>query len=603
MRKLNGITINGEFLGKGVVVNGMFRAICAISPAIMREFVLIINKIEALEEAVKISNFNCDNDKNCMSIEFENKRYKGIASLYFKLYNGEPELTDCELIFDNKEYSTLDGKIPNTDRRGQDKNEAEKQQRLQKLLELKEAKLQQLKNDKLSSLKKSRGPANDLRNTPIPNRLQNQSTNPSAQKPMSSKEQKVQELLEKKRKLLEAKKNAAAGDSLNKSGDVSSNLASDGVSESAINNAQNTDNVSVNNKPLSKEGGMSVDTGKNSFSSNASESTESTESIDSIDSTDKALQSSENNQYKDSSDSIGDAENEYGDYDSEVDDTPKLSLDDFTEEELANLSLEELEQLEAELSSGDSSDEYYDYQDSNAGYSSAPSFDFAQRLSQELAEGISTGLSQGLAQGLSQGLSQGFQGLAQGYGPSSGFNQSYDNSFGNQNGFGGGMPVTSPQRQMPNFEDIDSMNSKESQMAHDSYDYDVNANVDDLADFYSNFYDSIQEEQSEQYHDDSSEYLQYAQQTQSKPNKDEEQDELEQLQAELSALDAGKNRMSLDEYMARQRAIEEAKEQLRRRKIKIVGSGGRVNAKAIQNGVFVSGSKVYKWGDARLLDD
>ena len=58
MRKLNGITINGEYLGNSVVINGMFRAICTISPVIMRDFVQIINRIDRLEEAVKIKNFN-----------------------------------------------------------------------------------------------------------------------------------------------------------------------------------------------------------------------------------------------------------------------------------------------------------------------------------------------------------------------------------------------------------------------------------------------------------------------------------------------------------------------------------------------------------------
>ena len=79
MRKLNGITINGEYLGNSVVINGMFRAICTISPIIMRDFVQIINKIDKLDEAVKIYNFNCGFDS--IDIEFKNTGSRGVASL------------------------------------------------------------------------------------------------------------------------------------------------------------------------------------------------------------------------------------------------------------------------------------------------------------------------------------------------------------------------------------------------------------------------------------------------------------------------------------------------------------------------------------------
>ena len=107
MRKLNGITINGEHLGNRVVINGMFRAICTISPIIMHEFVKIINKIKKLDgSAVKINNFNCG--LNSIDIEFENLTSKGTTSLCFKLTNGEPELTDIKLIIDNQKYEIPD---------------------------------------------------------------------------------------------------------------------------------------------------------------------------------------------------------------------------------------------------------------------------------------------------------------------------------------------------------------------------------------------------------------------------------------------------------------------------------------------------------------
>ncbi len=106
MRKLNGITINGEYLGNSVVINAMFRAICTISPSVMREFIQIINNVETLDEAVKINNFNCVNDS--IDIEFENKKQKGNASLSFAMKNGEPQLSDCKLAVGDEVYNSLD---------------------------------------------------------------------------------------------------------------------------------------------------------------------------------------------------------------------------------------------------------------------------------------------------------------------------------------------------------------------------------------------------------------------------------------------------------------------------------------------------------------
>jgi hypothetical protein len=161
MRKLNGITINGEYLGNSVVINGMFRAICTISPVIMRDFVHIINKIDKLDNAVKIRNFNCGFD--CINIEFENTVSKGIASLYFKLKNGEPELTNCKLVIDNQEYSTFEDKITLRDKKNMTNPNGEETERQRKIRELRERKMEQQKKlieekrKKLEELKKRAG--------------------------------------------------------------------------------------------------------------------------------------------------------------------------------------------------------------------------------------------------------------------------------------------------------------------------------------------------------------------------------------------------------------------------------------------------------------
>ena len=58
MRKLKGITINGEWLGDNVVINANFRAICNIAPFIMQEFAKLVNSINELDSAVAINNFH-----------------------------------------------------------------------------------------------------------------------------------------------------------------------------------------------------------------------------------------------------------------------------------------------------------------------------------------------------------------------------------------------------------------------------------------------------------------------------------------------------------------------------------------------------------------
>ena len=98
MRKLKGITINGEWLGENVVVNGMFRTISSMAPFVMLEFVKLINQIDKLDEAVAIKKFNFL-DNNSIEIEFTNSQIDGMADLYFRLHNGIPELTDKNLTF------------------------------------------------------------------------------------------------------------------------------------------------------------------------------------------------------------------------------------------------------------------------------------------------------------------------------------------------------------------------------------------------------------------------------------------------------------------------------------------------------------------------
>ena len=102
MRKLKGITINGEWMGDNVAINGLFRAICTISPYVMQEFIRLINRIDTLDEAVHINKFSFP-DNNTIEIEFSNNKLHGLANLIFRLQNGTPVLVDGKLVLPQEE--------------------------------------------------------------------------------------------------------------------------------------------------------------------------------------------------------------------------------------------------------------------------------------------------------------------------------------------------------------------------------------------------------------------------------------------------------------------------------------------------------------------
>ena len=664
MRKLNGITINGEYLGNSVVINGMFRAICTISPVIMRDFVLIINKIDRLEEAVKIHNFNCGFD--CIDIEFENKTSKGMASLYFKLYDGEPLLKDCKLVIDDEEYSTFQEKIKLRSKNNKDMtnpNQPQKEtqntelDRLQKIRELREKK---------QAMQKQQGEksAAGMGGKPVmPPRPQN----PALQRPLTpeqQKEQKRKELLEKKRKLLEARKakseagtlpevsealtNVDAADSEQKQqvSDIKTSGEPEKVSDTNSKtdvkqalDAQNSQSKADGEKsePVTKTVGLVTQedgtiTNEQGQTVVKEERVNPDGSVSEVyvnpENPEEVYEQNENGEFV--SEQVVEQENydnplnetdnfaENGDYDESSSGSEKSSLlEDLSDEDLENMSDEELAALEAELNAelGDESG-YTDYNDYNnypaEGYQSQgfnmPDFDsFADKLAQGLTEGLTQGLSQGLAQGLAQGFGGGggFAPNSSGFGMNSGFdnNASFDNSgfnsfnsspMGTGQGFTNSQPV---QQVMPDYSQIDNINFSASNSAKDSYSYDENASVDDISDFYSDFYSDVQVENSSSQSSKSS----------TGENAQEPESELDALKAELEALKAQaaeqKPLMTVEEFMAKQQELKEQKEKLSRQKMRIVGSNVRVNASALDGGVFAAGKKLYKWGDTRVLDE
>lgn len=107
MKKLKGITINGEWLGDNVVINANFRAICNLAPFVMQEFAKLVNSIEKLESAVTINSFYFP-DNNTVDIEFSNNNFSGLANLCFHLQNGLPELVNRSLTVYTEELKTTE---------------------------------------------------------------------------------------------------------------------------------------------------------------------------------------------------------------------------------------------------------------------------------------------------------------------------------------------------------------------------------------------------------------------------------------------------------------------------------------------------------------
>ena len=205
MRKLNGITINGEYLGNSVVINGMFRAICTISPVIMRNFVQMLNKIGTLDKAVKINNFHCGHDN--IDIEFENDNSKGNASLSFKLEDGEPILTESKLKINDDEYNCETGQIiktanPNT----QNPIHTNETEREQKKRELKERKIAEIKKKREQLMKQRREQQNNAEKSTT--EASEKEEDLSKLSHQDIKEKKRQELIERRRKEIEARKAA-----------------------------------------------------------------------------------------------------------------------------------------------------------------------------------------------------------------------------------------------------------------------------------------------------------------------------------------------------------------------------------------------------------
>ncbi len=628
MRKINGITINGEYLGNSVVINGMFRAICTISPIIMRDFVLIINQIERLDEAVKIKNFNCGFD--CIDIEFNNSNTKGIASLYFKLINGEPELTDCKLIINDEEYVASEERIAEEVSKEAEKIIPETEDvdkddivRKEKINEIKSKKLEELRAKKEALLNKKN--SKNINKMSIP-----------AQKDEPPKS-RLEKLLEQKRKIADAKAGRKRDDENSKTETISQ-----GSSIEKTEKTDKNDNKSVSSD--TDKTGMSVSISAENITENITKNDKSNDirsdsqvgSVSEIKNDGETAQEI-SKQDDITSQSLGETESTDSTY-TKSNELKSSKFDNLDEIDLENLSDEELAELEAELEAQMVDEDEYNSEPANTNYQGFNP-DFAENLSQGLINGLTQGLSEGLAQGIAQGLSQGFaqmsSHLENSFGSNNGYqnNQNFDSGFNNfnsnnmqnmqsmpannfdmSNGFdfsnnsqpiNSAIPASTPtpannqmyQSSSPDYAQIDNRNYNASMEARDNYAYDENSNLDDLSELYSDFYEECQTDDDEYGSDINSKRPQ---------SKGPNTSEIDALKAELEALRAEaevkKDLMTLDEFLAKQKELEEAKEKKRRQKFRIVGSRERVNASALDGGVFVAGNKVYKWGDTKVLE-
>ena len=103
------IILNGEFLGKSVVVNRCFDEIYTISSIIIKDFISVIESIDLLLQPVRIKHYDIING-NIINIYFKNKLCSGQAS-FFYLLNKENVLIadDWQLVITsgrNKGYYT-----------------------------------------------------------------------------------------------------------------------------------------------------------------------------------------------------------------------------------------------------------------------------------------------------------------------------------------------------------------------------------------------------------------------------------------------------------------------------------------------------------------
>ena len=627
MRKLNGITINSESLAYSLVIYGIFRAICTISPVIMRDFVSIINKIDTLDGAVKISNFNCDNERNSIDIEFENNTSKGGASLYFKLTNGEPTLTDCELHLDDYEFSTFDSYDEYSPA-----SQNSKQYSSSGVIS---------NNPKIEF-------SNSSNNTKNPSFISNQSDSCNNEYELySSNNISYNDEKYAKNNTQEPNDNKTVSDefttqerfaecldngnntTLPNITTADDNLSNNNTSSDSINqdinndiegfncinaNDENnfdtvgTDNININNKE--SDTNNRFEQSANNFKEIIDNEIESDMSVEiaHIKDSESDADVAENAHHSDT-------KKQQSEYNNTINTNEQDLLlndaeNDFYKKQNEKSNIASNSQCENDNNSLNENDNDYSELDENSSEKSklksitiyadkitieTGSFENASALSQ-IQNGSSNfnNSAQTECDIGSKNLYNDFGRNAVGnfYNGELGYNGGFDEfpdeifnqSFNNQMGSNSGSHFSNR-----NYGNINNINNSAPELARTTHSYNENSNIDDISDLYADFYgsyaNSIADANSQVNSADSgSQYLDGG-------------------AGALSKEDDEQKLLTLEEFITKQKAEQEAIEKKRRKKFRIVGSRERINARAIEGGMYVSGNKVFKWGSTRYLDE
>lgn len=676
MRKLNGITIDGEYLGNSVVINGMFRAICTISPIIMRNFVRILDKIDSLDEAVKIYNFHCGYDS--IDVQFENHNLKGVASLYFKLQDDELVLIDSKLevndvVIDGGSSLSTKHTIVDNAQNPILSSETERQRKIREIKERKIAELRKRREDKLL--------LSNNNNSQVVSETDNRNLTKA-----ELRQQKINEIRERKRRELLAKRMANMPNQEFAQEVISEeNLSDDNENieeqkfldnDSSLNVSETLEKHDSENDKNSLDihdsnDSASVSESKNDITSEKTDSNNGSQPDIDIENVNMDEDVSEENDgmldnpddYNINDEGINYSENSDSQFDDDTADdytaddvTPEASNTEVIKENLSydeygDLTKDEIAQIEAEIQSefGDDftiADNFNNFSDSspaNGGFGSSDDEFFSAAMQSSDGKGYtiiakSIRLEVVGADNIPESLSN--QSISNSFDNSNNVVNDFSNlNFGNdmsQSPQPSNMPVNQPinnapmQQPYPTYpqysqpqgmQNADTAQTEQPQHPYPQYPYYPPPYPP-----YPPPYPYPQDAQGQQegqmpqnmqsypppypymYPPYPYPYPPMAPQDFGMPSGQSFGDGVQNAESNIEQQLAVQQPrmeelMTLDQFKAKQEQIKAVAEKKLRKKFRIVGSKERINASALDGGVYVAGNKVYKWGETRQLDE
>ena len=598
MRKLNGITIDGEFLGNSVVINGMFRAICTISPIVMRDFVYIINRVEQIDEAVKINTFNCP-DTSSIDIEFSNSQTEGYATLFYTLQNSQPRLLDCNLVLGDEEVigsllddeDFLDNYSPDTADTGYDDEYYDDDYYDEDDGDEYSGSGGGRRGSGTSAKRTESGAYEDDNYTD-----DNYNDSDSGGTGTSVSDRKSTSAASGMGKSSDGQSDSEEVDgSANDDGEQKNDRASrlermrEGRAGGRTSPAQERMDRMKKQRERREQLKERVKQRREEINETISEMQEN--ALDRL----KAKQEEKRAEAAGQMKKVPPSRGRQNDDDDDDFITGAVSgakeINDYT-------IIAKTLKIEAQNMEG-------------FGFPAAAGMNQYNPYGNNGFGGQQGGFGNPQDSfGNNQGFGNSFDG-GQDFGNSGGDFGEFNNDFGSNSSSGFDQGFNNPQQMNGNmwqqpfgpnngmsYPNMNVQNNGMPMPPRELYSVDENYNADDISDLYSDFYDIPPE-------------MQNAELAQGNANQPQtpgmETSELDALKAELEALKAAnqppEGLMTLEEFKAQQKELEEERLKASRRKMKIVGSRGQVNASALDGGVFVSGSRVYKWGDTRKLEE